>query len=99
MIDRFSFIYLNSNMALTDKDLNAIKDLMKITIDEELEEKLNEKLKHFPSKEDFFSKMDEIMTELKTMREEQIVLTSKVYDDLEPRMEKVEKKVQIHPTA
>ncbi|KKQ98568.1 MAG: hypothetical protein UT24_C0009G0068 [Candidatus Woesebacteria bacterium GW2011_GWB1_39_12] len=86
-------------MALTDKDLNAIKDLMKITIDEELEEKLNEKLKHFPSKEDFFSKMDEIMTELKTMREEQIVLTSKVYDDLEPRMEKVEKKVQIHPTA
>lgn len=82
-------------MALTDKDLKAIADLVKVTIDDELEEKLNEKLKYFPSKEEFFNRMDEIMHELKTMREEQTVITNEVYEDHEPRISKIEKKLQI----
>ncbi len=90
-------------MTLTQKDLDAIKDLMKITIDEELdiklEEKLNEKLSHFPTKEEFFSNMDKIMTELKTMREEHTVLTHRVYENHEPRIEKIEKKLNLQPTA
>lgn len=86
-------------MILTDKDLKAIKTLVKITINEELEEKLNEKLKHFPSKEEFFEKMDKIMSKLKAIREEQKVLTNKIYEDYEPRISKVEKKLQIKTSA
>lgn len=86
-------------MTLTDEDLKAIKDLVKITIDEELEEKLNEKLKYFPSKEDFFEKMDEIMGELKAMRESQEILTHKVYEDHEPRIKKIERRLQTQPSV
>jgi len=46
-------------MALTQKDLNAIRNLIGLEIDEKLETKLEEKLKTFPTKEEFFSKMDE----------------------------------------
>ena len=86
-------------MKLTKKDLEAIRELIKITIDEELEEKLNEKLKYFPTKEDFFSKVDKIMGELQAIRESQTILTGKVYDDHEPRIVKIEKKLQIQAPA
>lgn len=82
-------------MTLTKKDLQAIRDLVKITVDDELEEKLNEKLKNFPTKDEFFSRMDEIMTELKAMREEQKILTHKVYEDHEGRITTLEDKLGI----
>lgn len=88
-------------MSLTNKDLKLIKDVMKVTIDEELdiklEEKLEEKIKNLPNKEEFFAKMDELMTELKAMREEHTLLSHRVYEDHEPRIEKVERKLNIQP--
>lgn len=67
---------------LSDSDLGAIKAIIEVAIDEKLdaklEEKLTEKLKYLPSKEEFYSKMDEIMSELKKIREEHPVLTSQV---------------------
>lgn len=84
-------------MSLTQKDLDAIKDLMKITIDEELEAKLEEKLTHFTSKEEFFSNMDKIMGELKAVREEITMLSdlNRKVNDHEDRIEKVEKKLGV----
>jgi hypothetical protein len=99
VIDNRYFTTLNVTMKLTDKDLDAIRQLVKITIDEELEEKLNEKLRYFPSKEDFFSKMDDVMGELRAIRENQDLLTNRVYDDHEPRITKIEKKLQIEPVV
>lgn len=64
--------------ALTDTDLVAIRELIKLAFDDELEKKFEEKLKYLPNKEQFFSKMDEIMGELKKIREEQIILVDKV---------------------
>lgn len=84
-------------MALTSRDLKAIRDLVKITIDEELEEKLNEKLKYFPSKEEFFEGLDKIIGELKTIREQHDIISHKVYEDHEPRITKVEKRLKIQP--
>ena len=60
----------NALMALTDKDLIAIKQLLRDEIDQALEKKLEEKLRIFPTREEFFSHMDEIVTELKAMRQE-----------------------------
>ena len=59
-------------MSLTTNDLKLIKQVMKITIGEELEikleEKFNEKLGTILSKDEFYAKMDEVMGELKTIR-------------------------------
>lgn len=57
-------------MSLTQKDFDQIEEL--------LDEKLDEKLKILPTKKEFFSKMDEVMGELKTVREEQTVLSHQV---------------------
>ena len=85
-------------MTLTQKDLDAIKDLIGVVVDEKLEEKLEEKLKYFPSKEEFFSRMDEVMKELKIIREEQTVLSHQVSDHND-RITKVENKVNTQTTA
>jgi predicted nuclease with TOPRIM domain len=61
-------------MAILDnEDLNAIKTLIDATFNEKFDERLDEKLSHLPTKDEFYSKMDEVMGELKTIREEQAV--------------------------
>lgn len=89
-------------MSLTTNDLKLIKEVMKVTIDEELEvkleEKFNEKLGTMLSKDDFYNKMDEVMGEIKAMREEHTLLSSRVYDNHEPRIKQVEKKLNISST-
>ncbi len=89
-------------MSLTTNDLKLIKQVMKITIGEELEikleEKFNEKLGTILSKDEFYAKMDEVMGELKAIREQHEMLSSRVYDNHEPRIGKVEKKLGIQPT-
>lgn len=81
-------------MALTKKDLDAIQDLVGVTVDEVLEKKLEEKLKHFPSKDEFFSKMDEIMKELKGIREEKDVLSHQVSRNTD-RITRLEKRTSL----
>jgi len=64
---------LNSRIATLDNDdLKAIKNLMEVTIDEDVEEKLVTKdhISHLPTKDEFYNKMDEVMGELKTIQEE-----------------------------
>jgi len=72
---------------------------MKITIDEELdlklEEKFNEKLGLLPTKKEFFEQTDKLMKELRDMREEHMMLSHRVYEDHEPRIKDVEKKLNI----
>lgn len=70
---------------LTQKDLNDIEEL--------IDEKLDEKLKLLPSKDEFFTKMGELMNELQTLRQETTILPEQVAD-LKDRVEKLE---VIHP--
>ena len=57
---------------LLDKKLEEkLESKLESKLEEKLEEKLNEKLKYFPSKEQFYEKMDQLMGEIKAMREEQ----------------------------
>ena len=64
-------------MTLTNGDLKAIKDLMKVTIDESSETVLatKEEIKHLPTKEEYYDQTDKIMTELYAVREEITVLS------------------------
>jgi phosphopantetheine adenylyltransferase len=82
---------------LTQKDLDAIKDLVGVTTDEILEKKLEEKLRYFPSKEEFFKRIDEVMKELKAIREEKSVLTHQVIDH-EDRITNLEEVINL-PTS
>ena len=61
-------------MVLTQKDFDQIERV--------LDEKLDEKLKNLPTKNEFFSKMDEVMGELKTTREEQTTLSHQLSSKL-----------------
>lgn len=65
---------------LDNDDLEAIKGLIEITFDEKLDAKLDEKLSHLPTKDEFYTKMDEVMGELKTIREEQAVQSQHLSD-------------------
>ena len=74
---------------LHDGDLQAIKDLIEVTVDEKLDEKLDEKWRHLPTKDEFYGTMDKIMGELKAIREEVAVLGHQVSDH-EDRLQKIE---------
>lgn len=74
---------------LDNDDLKAIKGLIEVTMDEKLDEKLDAKLSHLPTKDEFFTKMDEVMEELKTIREEQPLQSHKLSNH-EDRIQKIE---------
>jgi predicted nuclease with TOPRIM domain len=73
-------------MTLTQKDINEIEGIVKTTVKEEI--------KGLPTKDEFYSKMDDVMGELKTIREEQTLITHRVSDH-EDRIEKIEGKLEI----
>jgi hypothetical protein len=78
---------------LDNDDLEAIKALIEVTIDEKgLVTKSD--IGHLPTKDVFFTKMDEVMGELKTTREEQTIQSHQLSDH-EDRVEKIETKLGI----
>lgn len=76
-------LFTNGSMVLmlTQKDLDEIEEIV--------EEKLEEKIKILPTKDEFFSKMDEVMGELATIRDEQTIISHQVSDHGD-RLEKLE---------
>jgi len=79
---------------LDDQDLKAIRDLIDVELDQKLDEKLGEKLSHLPTKDEFYGKMDDVIGELKAMREEVSILSHQVADHGD-RLEKIENHVGI----
>jgi predicted nuclease with TOPRIM domain len=73
-------------MTLTQRDLDEIEKIVDDTV--------NENTRNLPSKDEFFEKMDEVVGEVKAMREEYSVVTKQVSDH-EDRITKVEKKLRI----
>lgn len=87
---------------LTNTDVNKIRTALRDEIGLQLEEKLglepgqtlDDKLFHLPSKEEFFTENDKLMTELKAIREEQTVI-SHHHQNFSGRLEKIEKIYQV----
>lgn len=80
-------------MAVLDgNDLKAIKDLIEETVDEVIDRRelvTKRDIDHLPTKDEFYSKMDEVMGELKAIREEQTVQSQHLSDHGD-RIEKIE---------
>ena len=79
-------------MALSKDELKAIGDLVKAEIQLEVS-KIEEKIEGLPTKDEFYTKMDEVMGELKDIREE-VALVSRRSSDHEDRITSLE---EIHP--
>ncbi|MFC1710358.1 hypothetical protein ACFL0F_01705 [Patescibacteria group bacterium] len=71
-------------MTLTIKDLDEIEKIV--------DNKIEENTKNLPTKDEFFTKMDEVMGELKSIRESTSILTNRVSEH-EDRISKIEKKI------
>lgn len=81
---------------LDHDDLKAIKDLMAETIKEKVEDGTvagGEAIRHLPTKEEYFTRMDKLMAEVSKNRQEQTVLSQQTGDHSD-RLEKLE---NIHP--
>lgn len=76
---------------LDNDDFEALKNLMAVTIDEVIDEKLVTKddISLLLTKDEFFTKMDEVVGELKAIREEQPLQSHKLSEH-EDRIEKIE---------
>jgi chromosome segregation ATPase len=85
-------------MAVLDaNDLKAIKDLMEVTVEEVIEKKgvvTKDYIGNLPTKDELYTKMDEVMRELKAIREEVAIQTHQVADH-DDRLEKIESHVGI----
>ncbi len=66
---------------LDNSDLKAIKSLMIETIDEKVEDGAlvtRDDISHLPTKDDFYQRMDDLVTEVKASREENKAYTSQI---------------------
>lgn len=72
---------------LTVRDLDEIGKVV--------DEKIEERTRNLPTRDELFEKMDKTMGELKDLREEHTMLSGRVYDNHQPRIEKIEKKLGI----
>jgi len=79
-------------MTLTKNDLTQIGNIVEDTLDKKLDEKFDEKFKFLPSKDEFYTKMDEVMGELSTHREERTILGHQVSENRQ-KIEKLEETV------
>lgn len=92
-IDTIFKKWFNEDVALTDDDKQFIKTLLEDVLEYKLEEKIKEHVGNLPTKEEFNSRMDEMMGELKTNREEQSMLAQSDVDQTDA----IEDLQKIHP--
>jgi len=99
LLDMLRFMIFNGRMILSDDDFKNLRDLIKAIMDENETFARKEDIQNLPTKEEFFSKMDEVMGELKKVREETTILSDlhRKVNDNEFRIEKIEEKLNIEP--
>lgn len=54
---------------ITKDDFKKFEELIRQVVDDELDKKIPNYIKYLPTKEDFFGRMDKLMSEVKAMRE------------------------------
>lgn len=79
---------------LNQADLDIITTIIDERLDIKLEEKLDEKIAFLPTKEEFYTKMDEVMGELQAIRQNSDINTYKIADH-DDRIEILETKLAI----
>ncbi len=85
-------------MTLTQGDLDALRDLMAVTVDESIEKKrlvTEDMISHLPTKEEFYDESAKLMKELKDLREEVTVSTGTVSRHTD-EISEIQTKIGIH---
>lgn len=80
----------------SSKDVNSIKNMITVAVDDAIEKKqlvTKDDIGHLPTKDEFFKRTDEIMKELKTIRENTDVVSGQMKD----RTDRIEKLEKAHP--
>lgn len=77
----------------TKKDFDKFEELIKHVVAEELDNKIPDYIKYLPTKDEFYNKMDELMGEVKAMRESQEIHAG-THTDINDRIEKLEQVLQ-----
>lgn len=75
---------------LTQNDIHEIEEIV--------DTKLDAKIKNLPTKDDFFTRMDQLSGQIQAVREEQ-TLHQRQHDEIDERIDRVEKKLQLSPTT
>ena len=81
---------------MTDDQYKALVGFIRLTIEEILDEKLDEKLKYLPTKDDFFTRMDKLSKEIKDFREEMTTQKHQVHRNTK-RLDRVEDHLHLPP--
>jgi predicted nuclease with TOPRIM domain len=76
-------------MTLTQTDLDEIEKIF--------DERIEERTKNLPTKKEFYNKMDEVVGELKAIREELLSINHQLSNH-EDRISNVEKKLEVKPS-
>lgn len=102
MIDNRCFTRYSEHHMLTKRDLTKIETIIDSKLEEKLEEKFTEKLKYLPTKDELYEKLDALMGEVKTVREEQTLISkqlSRHSDELENHEDRITEleKNPVHP--
>jgi hypothetical protein len=82
-------------MSVTKQQFQAIQHLMQQTIREEVPPILKQEIGFLPTKNEFYVKMDELLGEVRAMRDEFAISTFRNTDIIQ-RVEKLE---DIHPSG
>lgn len=89
---------------LNPADVTLLMGAMKVVfptrddVEKIVDEKLDEKIKFLPTKDEFFSRMDTLSGEIKKVREEQTLHLGQ-HDQVDARLVRVEKKLNLSPLA
>ncbi len=90
-------------MTLTNNDFKNIRELfqeilnqtLNLELGQTLDNKLDEKIGHLPTKDEFYAENAKLMAKLNEIEESQDILTHRVYENHEPRIKKLERKVGV----
>lgn len=90
----------NLNPADVDLLIGAMKVVFptRANVEEIIDEKLKEKIKLLPTKEEFFGRMDKLSGEIKAVRDEQSLHQGQ-HDQIDKRLDRAEKELHLHPLA
>lgn len=90
-IDSNVFTVFNVDMTLTNDDFKGIKELVAQAIAEDETLVRKNDIKYLPTKDEFYTKMDEVVGELKATREEHAMLSARVYQDTNPELRRLKR--------
>jgi len=99
---KFNKAILNLNLKIKKNiqqenisNFEAIKDYINFEINEKIREAIKNELSSYMNKNELTVLIDKVVGELKTIREEHAMLSNRIYDDHQQRIDKIWEEIEI----